>query len=297
MSERPLIEVCNLVRKYKNRTFGNHYTTAVNDVSFSIHSSETLGLVGESGSGKSTTGRLLLGLEPADEGRVFFEGTDITSLSSREMKPWRRRMQVIFQDPYTAINPRKTIQHFIAEPLLVHGLVRSLRESEDHISTLLRQVGLDPSLMTRSPHEFSGGQRQRICIARALALKPKFIVADEPITALDVSIQAQIVNLFQNLQQQMGLSYLFISHDISMVRYLCHRVAVMFEGRIVETGPIESIFSNPQHSYTRMLLNAVPSLHAKHSTSAPSFDRASLPRPSRDMTMTEVSSGHFVLQN
>ncbi|OUI84964.1 ATP-binding cassette domain-containing protein [Acetobacter tropicalis] len=297
MSDRPLIEARNLVRKYKSSAFGNHYTTAVNGVSFSIHASETLGLVGESGSGKSTTGRLLLGLEPADEGHVFFEGTDITSLSSRAMKPWRRQMQVIFQDPYTAINPRKTIQHFISEPLLVHGLVRSLRDSDDHVSTLLRQVGLDPSLMTRSPHEFSGGQRQRICIARALALKPRFIVADEPITALDVSIQAQIVNLFQNLQQQMGLSYLFISHDISMVRYLCHRVAVMFEGRIVETGSVESIFSNPQHSYTRMLLNAVPSLHAEHASSASSFDRASLPRPSRDMTMKEVFPGHFVLQS
>ncbi|MFT9090697.1 MAG: ATP-binding cassette domain-containing protein [Gluconacetobacter sp.] len=293
----PLGEVRDLVRRYGQGRFGGHRVTAVNGVSFSVMPAETLGLVGESGSGKSTTGRMLLGLEPLDEGEVFFNGTRISGLSPRAMKPWRRQMQVIFQDPYGALNPRQRVGDFVAEPLRVHKLAPSRSERADRVAALFRQVGLDPAFMHRYPHEFSGGQRQRICIARALALKPAFIVADEPITALDVSIQAQIVNLFQDLSETMGLAYLFISHDLAMIRYLCHRVAVMLRGRIVELAPVETLFDDPRHPYTQSLLRAIPNPDPDHRPPAhPRFD-VDAHIPERDMEMVEISPGHFVLRH
>ncbi|GGH50877.1 ATP-binding cassette domain-containing protein [Frigidibacter albus] len=292
----PLLEVRNLIRTYGgNRSLlggARPVLHAVNDISFHVAAGETLGLVGESGSGKSTAGRVTLQLEPADGGSVRFAGQEITGLSPRQLKPVRRQMQMIFQDPYAALNPRMRVGSFVAEPLVVHGE----DAHKDRIADLFRIVGLDPAFMTRYPHEFSGGQRQRICIARAIALKPSFIVADEPITALDVSIQAQIVNLFQDLQDQLGLAYLFIAHDLSMVRYLCQRVAVMLRGRIVETASVEQIFSNPQHPYTRSLLDAIP---------VPDPDRPRRKRlafdvasniPPREAVMAEIAPGHFVLQ-
>ena len=232
-------------------------TRAVVGVSFDVFPGETLGLVGESGSGKSTTGRLVMRLEEADAGTVEFEGQVITGLSAARMKPLRRRMQIVFQDPYAALSPRMRVGRFVAEPLVVHD-IGNRGERKDRVTELFQQVGLDPAFAQRFPHEFSGGQRQRIVIARALALNPSFIVADEPITALDVSIQAQIVNLFQDLRERLGLAYLFIAHDLSMVRYLCDRVAVMLRGRIVEIGPVRAIFEDPRHPYTKALLSAVP---------------------------------------
>ncbi|PWC13483.1 ABC transporter ATP-binding protein [Brenneria corticis] len=259
----PLIRVENLCKTYAGERRwpgggGGTPLKAVNNVSFAIGAGETLGLVGESGSGKSTTGRTLLQLEPPTSGEILFQGVNLAGLSSRRLKPYRREMQIIFQDPYSSLNPRMTVGDFVAEPLIVHQLCAAKQEREARVAQLFRQVGLEPGMMRRFPHQFSGGQRQRVSIARALALKPRFIVADEPITALDVSIQAQIVNLFQDLQEELGLTYLFIAHDLSMVRYLCHRVAVMLRGRIVEIGPTEAIFSHPRHPYTQALLSAIP---------------------------------------
>jgi len=259
---QPLVAVKNLNKSYGGgrRLFGGGAPAlkAVNNVSFDIAQGETLGLVGESGSGKSTTGRVLLQLEAPSSGSILFKGRDITGLSKKQLRPFRRDMQIIFQDPYASLNPRMTVGDFVAEPLTVHGLAGSRSDLDDRVAGLFRKVGLDPSFMKRYPHEFSGGQRQRVNIARAIALNPPFIVADEPITALDVSIQAQIVNLFQDLQDELGLAYLFIAHDLSMIRYLCHRVAVMLRGRIVEIGPCDAIFENPQHPYTKALLSAIP---------------------------------------
>jgi len=258
----PLVSVNRLCKTYggEGRLLGPRTVAlkAVNNVSFDIAAGETLGLVGESGSGKSTTGRVLLQLEAATSGDILFRNKNITGLSKAMLKPYRRDMQIIFQDPYASLNPRMTVGEFVAEPLDVHGLAGARSERQDRVASLFKKVGLDPSFMKRYPHEFSGGQRQRVNIARAIALNPAFIVADEPITALDVSIQAQIVNLFQDLQDELGLTYLFIAHDLSMIRYLCHRVAVMLRGRIVEIGPCEAIFENPQHPYTKALLSAIP---------------------------------------
>ncbi|UCH30515.1 MAG: ATP-binding cassette domain-containing protein, partial [Myxococcales bacterium] len=219
---------------------------------------ETLGLVGESGCGKSTLGRLLLRLYEPTGGRVYFEGEDITGLSQSALRPFRRRMQIIFQDPYSSLNPRMTVRAALAEALRVHGLVSSRSEEEERIAALLERVGLRPEHMRRYPHEFSGGQRQRIGIARALAVSPRFIVADEPVSALDVSIQAQIVNLLGDLQEELGLSFLFIAHDLHVVEHVSRRVAVMYLGRIVELASAEQIYENPRHPYTEALLSAAP---------------------------------------
>ncbi len=257
----PLLSVRDLRRTYRSRAglFGSGLVTrAVDGVSFEMTAGETLGLVGESGSGKSTTGRLVMGLEEPDGGNVVFAGTDLTAMTPAQRKPFRRRMQIVFQDPYAALNPRMRVGDFVAEPLLVHDVGGGAAERRDRVAELFRTVGLDPAFMQRFPHEFSGGQRQRVGIARAIALQPEFLVADEPITALDVSIQAQIVNLFQDLQERLGLALLFIAHDLSMVRYLCTRVAVMLRGRIVEAGPVEAVFADARHPYTRALLSAVP---------------------------------------
>ncbi len=230
---------------------------AVDGVSFFIRRGETLGLVGESGCGKSTTGRAILQLYRPTAGHVYFEDKDLTQLKGSELRQMRRRMQMIFQDPYASLNPRMTVEAIVGEPLEVHGLARG-KEKRERVQELLAQVGLNPYFINRYPHEFSGGQRQRIGIARALAVDPDFIVCDEPISALDVSIQAQIINLLQDLQEQRGLTYLFIAHDLSVVRHISDRVAVMYLGKIVELADRDELYKNPLHPYTQALLSAVP---------------------------------------
>jgi len=234
------------------------FVRAVEDVSIRVRRGETLGLVGESGCGKSTLGRCILRLIEPTFGRVVFDGNDLLPLSHAEMRPVRRRMQIIFQDPYSSLNPRMTVREIVGEAIRVFDLAKDRREEDEMIAELLKKVGLRPEHIDRYPHEFSGGQRQRIGIARALAVKPDFIVCDEPISALDVSIQAQIVNLLLELQESMGLSYLFISHDLKIVEYVSHRVAVMYLGRIVEQAPAAALYERPRHPYTRALLAAAP---------------------------------------
>ena len=230
---------------------------AVDDISFDIYRGETLGLVGESGSGKSTAGRTVLRLEKPTAGSILFEGRDLADLSSSELRKLRPRMQMVFQNPHSSLNPRMTVASIIGEPLVEHRTLTK-QERRARIGELLDMVGLDPSHANRYPHEFSGGQRQRIGIARAIALDPDFIVCDEPIAALDVSIQAQVVNLLERVQDELGLAYLFISHDMSMVRHIADRVAVMYLGRIVELAPVDQLYETPKHPYTRALHSAVP---------------------------------------
>ena len=232
---------------------------AVDGLSFEVRAGETLGLVGESGCGKSTTGRAMLQLYAPTAGRVFFEGTDLTTLGSEKaLFPFRRDMQMIFQDPYACLNPRMTVGSIIAEPLRTHGLVRSKDEARAKVQALMVRCGLNPQYVRRYPHEFSGGQKQRIGIARALATNPKFIVCDEPISALDVSIQAQIMNLLDDLQAELGLTYLFIAHDLAAVRHISDRIAVMYLGKIVEIADQADLYATPKHPYTQALISAVP---------------------------------------
>jgi len=231
---------------------------AVDGVSFNVIRGETLGLVGESGCGKSTTGRTILQLYRPTEGSVKFEGQELSTMGGNELRQMRKQMQIIFQDPFASLNPRMTVGSIVSEPLQIHNTHPYKKERQQYVESLLERCGLNPYFINRYPHEFSGGQRQRIGIARALALNPSFIVADEPISALDVSIQAQVVNLMEELQQEMGLTYLFIAHDLSMVRHICDRVAVMYLGKIVELGPVDDVYDNPQHPYTQSLLSAVP---------------------------------------
>jgi oligopeptide transport system ATP-binding protein len=230
---------------------------AVDGVSFDVSQGETLGLVGESGSGKSTTGYCILQLMKPTSGSVRFEGTELTELGREELRRMRREMQIVFQDPYSSLDPRMTVGDIVGEPLVVHG-IGSRRERAPRIRELLDVVGFNPSFTNRYPHEFSGGQRQRIGIARALALSPKLIVCDEPVSALDVSIQAQILNLLKDLQRDFGLTYLFIAHDLAVVRSMSDRIAVMNKGQLVELGPAEEVYTNPKDDYTKALLSAVP---------------------------------------
>jgi peptide/nickel transport system ATP-binding protein/oligopeptide transport system ATP-binding protein len=230
---------------------------AVDGVSFSLNAGETLAIVGESGSGKSTLGRLVLRLIDPTAGRIRFDGRDVTALNERELRPLRRNAQLIFQDPYASLNPRMTVGRILAEPLALHDVVPPSRRAE-RVTELLRLVGLEPRLISRYPHEFSGGQRQRIAIARALAVEPKLIVCDEPVSALDVSIRAQVINLLRDLQQRLGLAYIFISHDLAVVKHIADRVAVMHFGRFVEIGLNQALFTNPRHPYSRALLSAIP---------------------------------------
>jgi peptide/nickel transport system ATP-binding protein len=295
----PLLEVRALGKTFARRSSlikgAGSAVRAVQDVSFAIARGETFGLVGESGSGKSTIGRAVLMLDPPSEGSVIFEGDDLAALTSAELRARRRRMQPVFQDPYASLNPRMTIGRFVAEPIVIHGTIADRAERSDYVAELLRRVGLDPLFIDRYPHQLSGGQRQRVCIARALALRPSFIVADEPISALDVSIQAQVVNLLLDLQQELGLTFLMISHDLGIVRYFCHRVAVLYRGRIVEMADADALFDNPQHPYTRVLLSAIPiadpvaEKQRRHQLFDPDFDYGE-----PDSRLTEIAPGHWL---
>ncbi|MBV9716258.1 MAG: dipeptide ABC transporter ATP-binding protein [Solirubrobacterales bacterium] len=259
----PLIEVRNLVKHFPitsgiilQRQVGA--VKAVDDVSFDVRSGETLGLVGETGCGKSTTARLIVRLLEPTSGTVTFEGEDVTGRSGASLKALRREMQMIFQDPYSSLNPRKTVGSIIAEPFVIHGLLSGEGERKRRVQQLMDRVGLNPEHYNRYPHEFSGGQRQRIGVARAIALEPKLLVADEPVSALDVSIQAQVLNLLRELQREMGLTLIFIAHDLSVVRHMCDRVAVMYLGKIAELGDNDALYGFPRHPYTGALLSAVP---------------------------------------
>ena len=261
MAETPLLEVKHLKKHFPikggvfSKTIG--YVYAVDDINFTLEKGETLGLVGESGCGKSTTGRTILRLIEPTDGAIYFEGQDITNLDKSAMRALRREMQIIFQDPYASLNPRMTVGSIIGEPLEIHKIAKG-SEKEERVASLLQKVGLRAEDMRKYPHEFSGGQRQRIGIARALALNPKLIVCDEPVSALDVSIQAQVINLLEDLQAEFGLSYLFIAHNLNVVEHISNRVAVMYLGQIVELASDEELYRNPQHPYTEALLSAVP---------------------------------------
>jgi peptide/nickel transport system ATP-binding protein len=301
---KPLLDVKSLVTRFDVRSGLMGRVTgrvhAVENVSFTLRAGETLALVGESGCGKSTTGRSILRLVPPTSGQVLFEDRDVASLPKEELRLMRRRMQMIFQDPYASLNPRKTVGSAIAEPIIIHGLA-DRQEAQSRVADLMRKVGLLPEMADRLPHEFSGGQRQRLCIARALALSPRLIVADEAVSALDVSIKAQVVNLMLDLQQELGLAYLFISHDMAVVERVSHRVAVMHLGEIVEIGPRAAIFDDPQHPYTRKLMAAVPTPDPARRGIRRGLSNDEIPSPFRkadyippQRQYREVSPGHLV---
>jgi oligopeptide transport system ATP-binding protein len=291
----PLVEVRSLVKHFVTRhgLFGRRQVVrAVDGVSFSIEAGEIFALVGESGSGKTTTGRCILRLIEPTAGEVYFRGENVLAYSRDELRRARRHMQIVFQDPYSSLNPRMRVGTIVEEPLVIHRL-GSRAERRARVAELLRLVGLDPTDMDRYPHEFSGGQRQRIGLARALALTPSFLVADEPVSALDVSIQAQIVNLFLDLHERLGLTYLFIAHDLRLVRHLAHRVAVMYQGRLVELAPTARLFEQAQHPYTRALLSAVPIPDPDAPRQRVALDRDAFdPRA----PLREVAPGHWVAE-
>jgi len=259
----PLLELKDLRKQFEVRKGIVFESTvgavkAVDGVNLSVGRGETVGLVGESGCGKSTIGRCILKLEEPTSGSILFDGQDVSGFDRRQTAAFRRRIQVVFQDPFSSLNPRMTVQGIIGEPLIVHGITRDRREISRRVAEMLDTCGLPARLAERYPHEMSGGQRQRVGIARALILRPEFIICDEAVSALDVSIQAQIIRLLEDLREEFALTYLFISHDLSVVRHICHRVAVMYLGKLVEIGDCETLFENPQHPYTRALLSAVP---------------------------------------
>lgn len=257
-----LLEVKDLSVTYEAQrgAFIKHveYVYAVKGVSFQVRKGTTMGLVGESGSGKSTIGKAILRLAPIGEGSISYNGQKLTGLSDKEFMPYRKQIQTIFQDPYASMNPRLTITSIVSEPLLVHAPEMSRKQREERVADLLEKVGLPADSMNRYPHQFSGGQRQRICIARALSSNPEFIICDECVSALDVSVQAQIVNLLQDIQDELGITYLFIAHDLAVVEHMCDEALVMELGEIVEQGPTDSLYRSPQHPYTQRLLSAVP---------------------------------------
>jgi ABC-type oligopeptide transport system ATPase subunit len=288
----PLVEVRHLVKHFTRGggLFRSRTTVrAVDDVSFSIEEGETFALVGESGSGKSTTGRCMLRLVEPTAGEVLFRGENVLSFSSARMRAARRDMQMVFQDPYSSLNPRMRAFTIVEEPLVIHK-IGSKAERRDRVAELFGVVGLDPAHLDRYPHEFSGGQRQRIGLARALALKPSFIIADEPVSALDVSIQAQVINLLMDLQQQLRLTYLFVAHDLRLVRHISSRVAVMYLGKIVEMGDTARLFGDPRHPYTQALLSAVPVTDPDAPKARIELDPSLV---SRDAPLREVAAGHL----
>jgi ABC-type oligopeptide transport system ATPase subunit len=289
----PLVEVDHLVKQFARGRGLFHTGTAVpavDDVSFAIDEGETFGLVGESGSGKTTTGRCLLRLIEPTSGSVRFRGEDVLAFSSRRLREARRQMQIVFQDPYSSLNPRMKARQIVEEPLIIHRLgARAARRTR--VAELFDLVGLDSAYLERYPHEFSGGQRQRIGLARALALNPSFLILDEPVSALDVSVQAQVINLLMDLQQRLKLTYLFIAHDLRLVRHVCSRVAVMYRGRIVELAPAEQLFAAPHHPYTRALLSAIPVADPDAPRQRITLDPASV---TPDSALTQVAAGHWV---
>lgn len=291
--KKKLVEVKHLKQYFGTK---NNLVKAIDDISFDIYEGETFGLVGESGSGKSTTGRALLRLYQPTDGEILFEGKDIATLTKgKELLEFRKEAQMIFQDPYASLDSRMKVRDIIAEGIDIHHLASTKEERNKMVDELLETVGLNREHANRYPHEFSGGQRQRIGIARALALNPKFIVCDEAISALDVSIQAQIVNLLKKLQKEKGLTYLFIAHDLSMVKYISDRIAVMYRGRIVEMGSAECVYTNPQHAYTKSLLSAIPLPDPREEK-----NRKRIVYKGEDFdenaTLQEVEPGHFVLR-
>jgi ABC-type oligopeptide transport system ATPase subunit len=287
----PLLEVRNLVKEFGRkggllRKAG--VVRAVNDVSFTIDEGETFGLVGESGSGKTTTGRCILRLIEPTSGEVRFKGEDVLAFSRSRLRAARREMQIVFQDPYSSLNPRMRVGKIVEEPLIIHG-IGNKAERQARVTELFQLVGLDPEQLSRYPHQFSGGQRQRIGLARALALNPSLIIADEPVSALDVSVQAQVVNLLMDLQQRLKLTYLFIAHDLRLVQHICNRVAVMYLGRIVEMGPTARLFEAPAHPYTRALLSAIPIPDPSAAKQRILLDPSTF---DKDASLKEIAAGH-----
>ena len=292
-NRKKLVEVKHLKQYFGSK---KNVVKAIDDISFEIFEGETFGLVGESGSGKSTTGRALLRLYKPTDGEILFEGKDIANLKKgKELLEFRKEAQMIFQDPYASLDGRMKVRDIIAEGIDIHGLAKTAEERDAMVDELLEIVGLNKEHANRYPHEFSGGQRQRIGIARALAVNPKFIVCDEAISALDVSIQAQIVNLLKRLQKEIGLTYLFIAHDLSMVKYISDRIAVMYRGRIVELGSAECVYNNPQHPYTKSLLSAIPLPDPREEKNRKRLVYKG-EEFSEEAALQEVEPGHFVLR-
>ena len=292
-NRKKLVEVKHLKQYFGSK---KNVVKAIDDISFDIFEGETFGLVGESGSGKSTTGRALLRLYKPTEGEILFEGKDIANLKKgKELLEFRKEAQMIFQDPYASLDGRMKVRDIIAEGIDIHGLAKTAEDRDAMVDELLETVGLNKEHANRYPHEFSGGQRQRIGIARALAVNPKFIVCDEAISALDVSIQAQIVNLLKRLQKEIGLTYLFIAHDLSMVKYISDRIAVMYRGRIVEMGSADCVYNNPQHPYTKSLLSAIPLPDPREEKNRKRLVYKG-EEFSEKASLQEVEPGHFVLR-
>ena len=286
----PLLDVQNLVKDFPVR--GGWFrragaVRAVDDVSFTVAAGETFGLVGESGSGKTTTGRCILRLIEPTSGRIQFRDLDVRALSSRDLRQARRHFQIVFQDPYSSLNPRMRVGDIVQEPLVIHRL-GTRDEQRARVRELFQLVGLDPDATRKYPHEFSGGQRQRIGLARALALEPSLVICDEPVSALDVSVQAQVVNLLLDLQKRLSLTYLFIAHDLRLVREICNRVAVMYRGRLVEVAPAETLFTAPAHPYTQALLSAMPRLEPGQKLERIPFDGASF----KPLPLRQIADGH-----